>query len=75
MTEIFDARAVFEVKRQVDRILQRKREGALHAYQRAAIREDVCIVTLAHALASHGLTISNDPDLGLVIHPLPREAA
>jgi len=44
-------------------------------YQRAAIREDVCISVLAHALASHGLTFSNDPALGLVIHPMPPVAS
>jgi hypothetical protein len=43
----------------------------VRAYQRAAIREDVCPVVLARALTAYGLTFSNDPDLGLVVHPMP----
>ena len=44
-------------------------------YQPAAIRMDVCPVTLAHALATHGLTFSNHTTWGLVIHPIPPEVA
>jgi hypothetical protein len=43
----------------------------VRAYTRAVIRDDVCVSKLVRALASHGLTFSNDPDLGLVIHPMP----
>lgn len=42
----------------------------VRSYTRAVIRDDVCVSTLARALASHGLTFSNDPDLGLVVHPI-----
>jgi hypothetical protein len=45
--------------------------GQVHTYQSAAIRDDVCPVVLARALAMHGLTFSVEADLGVVIKPMP----
>ena len=42
-----------------------------HTYQRAAIRGDVCPVTLARALAQHRLMFTVDDALGIVIQPMP----
>lgn len=42
-----------------------------HTYQRAAIRGDVCPVTLARALAGHRLMFTVDESLGIVIKPMP----
>jgi hypothetical protein len=47
----------------------------VHDHQRAAIRDDVQVSTLVRALATHGLTLSNDPELGLVIRPMPPRGA
>ena len=44
------------------------------AYTACAIRDDVGVVELLRALNEHGLTLSNDPDVGaLVIHPVRPE--
>lgn len=42
-------------------------------YQRAAIREDVPVTLLAAALATHGLTFTVDPDIGVIIHPMAED--
>ena len=45
-----------------------------HAYTACAIRDDVGVVELLRALNEHGLTLSNDPDVGaIVIHPVRPE--
>lgn len=42
-------------------------------YQQAAIHESVGVGQLVKALTSHGLTISNLPGLGIVIHPVGQD--
>lgn len=46
-----------------------------HAYTAVSVRDDVPLVRLIEALTLHGLTLSNVPRVGLVIHPAPKESA
>jgi hypothetical protein len=45
------------------------------SHQLAAIRDDVPITTLVEALAERGMTLSNHPQHGLVIHLMSEGAA
>lgn len=46
-----------------------------YAYTAVSVRDDVPLVRLIEALTLHGLTLSNVPRVGLVIHPAPPDVA
>ena len=59
---------VIDLHDRLRRALKLRAPIEVREYQRAAIDPDVCVAT-------HGLTLSNDRELGLVIHNLPKGAA
>lgn len=54
-------------------VMHRPRPASRPAYTPAAIHEGVRVVDLVRLLTSHGLTVSNVPEWGVVIHRIGQD--